>query len=142
MKCCRVRPECAWCAGLDSSQVQAVSLALSSQDIALVHGPPGTGEVLTHQARVLAPLSVCWDLSQSHTQTCFIDQILVNICQAWVCFSLGAYSCGCLSRVQCALANVSWASWYHYNFQSNQVSVHNCLLCAPGTTFETKMQSP
>ncbi|KAL3144155.1 hypothetical protein ABBQ32_14187 [Trebouxia sp. C0010 RCD-2024] len=30
--------------GLDSSQVRAVSLALSSQDIALVHGPPGTGK--------------------------------------------------------------------------------------------------
>ena len=29
--------------GLDASQLKAVGLALSSQDIALVHGPPGTG---------------------------------------------------------------------------------------------------
>lgn len=33
-------------AGLDASQLEAVKLALSSQDIALVHGPPGTGEHL------------------------------------------------------------------------------------------------
>ena len=32
-------------AGLDSSQLAAVALALSSQDIALVHGPPGTGKI-------------------------------------------------------------------------------------------------
>ena len=31
-------------AGLDASQLEAVKLALSSQDIALVHGPPGTGK--------------------------------------------------------------------------------------------------
>lgn len=30
--------------GLDASQLKAVGLALSSQDIALVHGPPGTGK--------------------------------------------------------------------------------------------------
>ncbi|PNH09678.1 DNA-binding protein SMUBP-2 [Tetrabaena socialis] len=30
--------------GLDQSQLSAVSLALSSQDVALVHGPPGTGK--------------------------------------------------------------------------------------------------
>jgi hypothetical protein len=33
---------CCW-TGLDASQLKAVGLALSSQDIALVHGPPGTG---------------------------------------------------------------------------------------------------
>ncbi len=32
------------CAGLDDSQRAAVSLALAAQDIALIHGPPGTGE--------------------------------------------------------------------------------------------------
>ncbi|KXZ43249.1 hypothetical protein GPECTOR_96g715 [Gonium pectorale] len=31
-------------AGLDESQCAAVTLALSSQDLALVHGPPGTGK--------------------------------------------------------------------------------------------------
>lgn len=42
-----------WCAGLDSSQVRAVSLALSSQDIALVHGPPGTGKQFTLLAHTI-----------------------------------------------------------------------------------------
>ncbi|MEW5310653.1 MAG: hypothetical protein WDW38_002430 [Sanguina aurantia] len=31
-------------AGLDASQLAAVSLALAAQDVALVHGPPGTGK--------------------------------------------------------------------------------------------------
>lgn len=30
--------------GLDPSQRQAVSLALAAQDVALIHGPPGTGK--------------------------------------------------------------------------------------------------
>ena len=30
-------------AGLDESQRQAVSHALAAQDVALIHGPPGTG---------------------------------------------------------------------------------------------------
>ena len=39
-----LRLQCSCITGLDSSQLEAVSLALSSQDIALVHGPPGTGK--------------------------------------------------------------------------------------------------
>ena len=36
----------AWCscAGLDDSQVKAVGRALAAQDVALIHGPPGTGK--------------------------------------------------------------------------------------------------
>lgn len=37
--------------GLDSTQVAAVSLALSAQDVALIHGPPGAD---------LAQLSMCF----------------------------------------------------------------------------------
>ena len=32
---------------LDASQIEAVSMLLSSQDVALVHGPPGTGKTTT-----------------------------------------------------------------------------------------------
>lgn len=32
------------CAGLDESQVRAVGRALAAQDVALIHGPPGTGK--------------------------------------------------------------------------------------------------
>ncbi len=32
------------CAGLDESQVRAVDRALAAQDVALIHGPPGTGK--------------------------------------------------------------------------------------------------
>ena len=57
-RCCIVGPACVWYAGLDSSQLQAVSLALSSQDIALVHGPPGTGKQLPSlHTRLLWPES-------------------------------------------------------------------------------------
>lgn len=30
--------------GLDSSQKEAVSFALSQKDVAIIHGPPGTGK--------------------------------------------------------------------------------------------------
>jgi DNA polymerase alpha-associated DNA helicase A len=32
-------------AGLNSTQVEAVKFALAAQDVALIHGPPGTGKV-------------------------------------------------------------------------------------------------
>jgi ATP-dependent RNA/DNA helicase IGHMBP2 len=38
------------CPGLDDSQRAAVSLALAAQDVALIHGPPGTGvSALSHR---------------------------------------------------------------------------------------------
>ena len=61
--------------------MQAVSLALSSQDIALVHGPPGTGKHLT-------PLQSLFAVPEkSQPQTCLSymyarqDQILARCVQ-------------------------------------------------------------
>lgn len=39
-----------WCPinnALDTSQIEAISMLLSSQDVALIHGPPGTGKTTT-----------------------------------------------------------------------------------------------
>lgn len=33
--------------GLDSSQQEAVSFALSQKEVAIIHGPPGTGKTTT-----------------------------------------------------------------------------------------------
>lgn len=34
-------------AGLDRSQQEAVSFALAQKDVAIIHGPPGTGKTTT-----------------------------------------------------------------------------------------------
>ncbi len=33
--------------GLDDSQKEAVSFAISQKDVAIIHGPPGTGKTTT-----------------------------------------------------------------------------------------------
>ncbi len=40
-------PECEFSASLNASQQEAVRFALASQDLAIIHGPPGTGKTTT-----------------------------------------------------------------------------------------------
>ena len=40
--------ECDWInTGLDASQQEAVKFALAQQEVAVIHGPPGTGKTTT-----------------------------------------------------------------------------------------------
>ena len=59
---------------LNPSQQEAVNLILSSQDIALVHGPPGTGKTTTLVEAIIETLK-----SESQVMVCAYNNIAVDV---------------------------------------------------------------
>lgn len=55
---------------LDASQVQAVNKALAAQDVALIHGPPGTGKTTAVVELILQEQSRGRKVGSPHSNSC------------------------------------------------------------------------
>ncbi|MDA9098225.1 AAA domain-containing protein [bacterium] len=84
--------------GLDNSQTEAVAHALASQDIALVHGPPGTGKTTAVVEYVLQELNRGSRVLCCAASNVAVDTLVERIASSFESYSSGNRSKGMGSR--------------------------------------------